>query len=312
MPKTQTGLGGFCRREYAPLQVLHSQYDFRQPVNLRAAAVRWTCQSVMELRIMPEDNRESKAQKTMIRSLIFGIGFVLLLFWLCVPPLFETRFESGGTLNNLKQIGLTLQNYHEFYDQYPPSFSTDKNGKPLLSWRVLILPQLEQENVYKQFRLDEAWDSPHNLSLLPKMPRLYHPRNQKPTDPFVTNYQVFVGPGSMFEAPGHNIQDARDGTSSTLMVVDAAEEVPWTKPVDLPYAPDKPIPALGGHFTRVRTLLWWEYDRQPGFLALFVDGSVIFLKNEIDEPTMRGLITRAGGEHVDLSPFQILPKPSRR
>src|SRR5207249_2796575 len=74
--------------------------------------------------------------------------------------------------NNLKQIGLAMHNYHDTYRHFPPQALTDKNGKPLLSWRVAVLPFIEQDNLYRQFKLDEPWDSEHNRKLLERMPKL--------------------------------------------------------------------------------------------------------------------------------------------
>jgi hypothetical protein len=190
------------------------------------------------------------------------------------------------SMNNLKQIALAMYNYHDSYRHFPPQAIYSKDGKPLLSWRVLLLPFLEQDALYRQFKLDEAWDSPHNKRLLAQMPKVY-------ADPAVeskrpeTVYQGFVGHGAFFEdKKGLPISAFTDGTSNTLMIVEAAEPVPWTKPQDLPYDPKKPLPKLGGH-------------RSGGFLAAFCDGSVHFLKQNIKESVLRALITRNGSERVD-------------
>ncbi len=76
-------------------------------------------------------------------------------------------------INNLKQIGFALHNYHETWKQFPPAAITDKNGKPLLSWRVAILPFTDHSQLHEKFHLDEPWDSPHNFALLKEMPSYY-------------------------------------------------------------------------------------------------------------------------------------------
>jgi hypothetical protein len=184
--------------------------------------------------------------------------------------------------NNLKQIALAFHNYHSVYNHFPPAAIYDKSGKPLLSWRVLILPFVEQDNLFKRFHLDEPWDSEHNKKLLDGMPKVYHAPTEKQTHR--THYLGFVGKGTVFEGKkGIQIRDIPDGTSYTVLVVEAAESVPWTKPEDLPFDPDKPLPKLGGLF-------------EGGFNAAMCDGSVRFLSSKITPQTLRSAITRNGGE----------------
>ena len=122
------------------------------------------------------------------------------------------------------------------------------------------------------------------------MPKLFADLDVNTTEP-VTVYQAFVGPGAFFEGTkGLRIADFVDGTSNTLMIVEAAKAVAWTKPEDLPYDPNKPLPKLGGHTS-------------GGFNAAFCDGSVRFLKQNIKESVLRALITRNGGELIDPNDF---------
>jgi hypothetical protein len=196
------------------------------------------------------------------------------------------------TLNNLKQLALAMHNYHATYGHLPPPAIYGKDGEPLVSWRVLLLPFLVQGNLYKQFHLDEAWDSPHNQQLLAQMPRVYaDPNVQMPQ--FATAYQIFVGPGAAFEG-GKRLSFAKDfpdGTSNTLLIVEAAKPVPWTKPEDLPYDPNKPLPKLGGH-------------TPSGFPVVFCDNAVYLLKPNVKEALLRALITRNGGERIDPGEFR--------
>jgi hypothetical protein len=197
--------------------------------------------------------------------------------------------------NNLKQIALALHSFHDAHKALPPPAILSKDGKPLLSWRVAILPYIEQAPLYMQFKLDEPWDSPHNKKLLESMPNVYAPVGVKPKEPHATFYQVFTGPGTgmesqrvpgaLFGARGPSLPRFLDGTANTLLVVEAGEAVPWTKPDDLPYDAKKPPPKLGGMF-------------KDGFHAAFGDGSVRFFR-QVDEATLRALITRNGGEVID-------------
>src|SRR5262249_40256468 len=100
--------------------------------------------------------------------------------------------------NNLKQIGLALHNYHDTMGNFPPAAIVDEQGNRLLSWRVAILPYIEQVELYKQFKLDEPWDSDHNKKLIAKMPKTYALPN-KMSKPGETHYRVFVGNGALFD-----------------------------------------------------------------------------------------------------------------
>jgi RNA polymerase sigma factor (sigma-70 family) len=196
--------------------------------------------------------------------------------------------------NNLKRIALALHNYHDTNGTFPPPAIYDKSGKPLLSWRVLILPYIEQDNLYKQFRLDETWDSEHNKKLLEQMPRDYAPVGERRTESDRTYYQALVGTGAAFEPrKALGLKDFLDGTSNIIIVVEAETPVPWTKPEDLPYVPDQALPKLGGLFG-------------GDFHVLFADGSVQFVSRKADESVLRSAITRAAGEvSVDRSKLSV-------
>jgi hypothetical protein len=208
-----------------------------------------------------------------------------------VPAVQKTRMASRRiqSQNNLKQIGLAMHNYHDTFQRFPPAALSDKNGKPLLSWRVAILPFIEQDALYRQFKLDEPWDSEHNKKLLEQMPKIYAPVNAKAGEKYETYYQGFAGKGTVFE-PGEKINFASitDGPSNTIMVVEAGDAVPWTKPEDLPFDSDKALPKLGGEFPDVIN-------------AAFCDGSVHTIeKKKIDDKVLRWLILRNSGQNKSL------------
>jgi hypothetical protein len=192
------------------------------------------------------------------------------------------------SLNNLRQISLAIIQYTDTHKHLPPPVVFSPEGKPLYSWRVLLLPFLGEDNLHGRFHLDEPWDSTHNKQFLSRIPSVYAPvrRAALPGD---TYYQVFVGPGTAFEGvrPLRYPDDFPDGASKTLLVVEAGEPVPWTKPGDLLYDPVKPLPALGGLFR----------DR---FNCAFADCSVFAMPRQTSEETIRALITRNGGEKVEL------------
>jgi RNA polymerase sigma factor (sigma-70 family) len=212
--------------------------------------------------------------------------------------------EDGATLraraqsvNNLKMLALAMHNFasNSAETRFAPA-AIRKDGKPLLSWRVALLPYLDEKALYAKFHLDEPWDSPHNKTLLNEMPTIYAPviRTDEPRG--ATYYQVFTGPGALFEDPlGPKLLDIKDGTSNTVMVAEAGSPVPWTKPEDMEVNNKKPLPALGRLF-------------RDGFNAAFADGSVRFLRASLNPKVIRALITSQGGEAI--TPDQLdVPNP---
>jgi hypothetical protein len=186
---------------------------------------------------------------------------------------------------------LAFQNYHATKGQFPPAAVCGQDGKPLYSWRVVILPFIEQDGLYNEFHLDEPWDSPHNIKLVERMPRTYAlpPRIAKRmgVPPGHTVIHVFHGKGAAFEGDqGLRIADFTDGLSNTILVIEAGEPVPWTKPEEIEYDPDQPLPYL-----------------RPPFKDLIRlglgDGSARFIQpSKLSEATFRGIITRNGGEKL--------------
>jgi prepilin-type processing-associated H-X9-DG protein len=197
-------------------------------------------------------------------------------------------------------IGLALRSYEESYHCLPPAAVTDKTGQKLYSWRVLLLPYLEQTGLYRDFRPDEPWDSPHNGPLQEEW-HPYRPLLGSSEPPMLTRYQVFVGPGIPFGQPKRPLKEV---PGNTILVVEAAEPVPWSKPADLNYDPAGPLPRLGCVFSKPVRFRGYELYRTAGFNALFADGSVRFLRQDINEAVLRSLITGVGSEHVDFSKLE--------
>ena len=193
--------------------------------------------------------------------------------------------------DNLKQIAAALLAYKDAHaHRLPPPAALDKDGKPLYSWRVLILPYLGEKKLFKQFNLKEQWDSPHNRRLLEKMPTVYAPPGQskvkdKTKAPVATYYQVFVGNGAGFVGGESLLYPASfpDGLANTIMLAEAARAVPWSKPADLDYELNKPLPQLGAFFP-------------DAFHVAMFNGSVLNFKKDFDPKEMQNVITRAGNE----------------
>ncbi len=201
-----------------------------------------------------------------------------------LPP--PTAKELNTSRNNLLQIGLAGHNYHVVFGVMPQD-SLDANGNPLLSWRVHLLPYLEEDILFKEFKLDEAWDSEHNKKLVEKLPRVYAPVRVK-AEKGHTFYRGFSGgeaPAKAMFEPGAKLRivNITDGTSNTAWVVEAWNPTVWTKPGDLPFDIKKELPKLGGLF-------------EGEFHVLRCDGSVARVKKDFDKDAFKKMITRAGGE----------------
>ncbi|OWK34457.1 hypothetical protein FRUB_10428 [Fimbriiglobus ruber] len=205
---------------------------------------------------------------------------------LLLPAIQKVRGSAAQaqSTNNMKQIALAMHNYHDTYGGFPAAAIPDKNGKPLLSWRVAILPFIEQTALYNQFKLDEPWDSEHNKKLIPLMPKIYaDPRG--PIEMGKTHYKVFVGKEAGFDwKEKHKFTDYPDGTSNTIMAVAGGDPVVWTQPDDIEFDSKKPLPDLTKPFGNI--------------LAAMFDGSVRVLNPKISKETLKAAITRNGGEVI--------------
>jgi hypothetical protein len=208
--------------------------------------------------------------------------------------------------NNLRQLGIALHIYHDTYGSFPPAYIADANGRPMHSWRVLLLPFLEQENLYKQYRFDEPWDGPNN-GLLAKMYPEMHPY-RCPSDPDtdppsgMTSYLAVVGPETVWPgAKAISLAKIKDGASNTLLVVESHNTgIHWMEPRDL-HTTQMPMQVNPTQGQGICSCHGAYQDQGRGTMAQFVrcDGSVSALDNDTPPATLRALLTIAGGEEVD-------------
>ncbi|MBA4104902.1 MAG: hypothetical protein C0485_04010 [Pirellula sp.] len=216
-----------------------------------------------------------------------------------IPQLRVSRQAAARNeaMNSLKQLGLAAHLYETKARSFPPSVFYGKSSHGDLnksgdnaadvprSWRVELLPFLGQEELYKQYRLDQPWDSEANLAVLRKMPDVFRSPNDKPASTNAS-YFAIAGPGTVFDGKeGTPVAEIRDGLSNTLLLVEAKRDIPWTKPEDIAYAADQPVPALGG----------W---RPSEFLVTMCDGSVhpVYNAQGIDKNFLRPWIGKADGQ----------------
>lgn len=199
----------------------------------------------------------------------------------------RTAARRAQSQNNLKQLMIAMHNYHDAYKHFPAAVVIGPDGKTPHSWRVALLPFVEGNQLYEQYKFDEPWDSENNKKVLEKTPPVFrHPAaDANSTD---ASYFVLTGDTTIFSGTqGAELNDIRDGTSNTIAIVEAQRSIPWTKPEDIPYDPAKPLPKLGGYEPNV-------------FEAAFGDGSVHAIAQNIDQGMLRALFTKAGGELIEL------------
>ncbi len=213
-----------------------------------------------------------------------------------VPAIGQARVAARHSqgANNLKQIGLAFHIFHDAMGYFPSDIVDKKTGKPLLSWRVAILPYIEQNALYQQFKLDEPWDSEHNLKLAKTLIKVYQAPTQKErTDAkgnVLTHYMAFTGKGTLY--PGGKklkMADVTDGLSNTILCVESKSPGIWTKPADIPFDAEKDFPALDSVVGLTPS----------GFHALLGDGSVRLFKFDLDRKTMKLLIMPADGNPIN-------------
>ncbi len=223
-------------------------------------------------------------------SVPVGVGGFLFLVGNPFARVMEAA-ERAVSNNNMKQIGIAMSSHELQNGSYPAGAIYGKqDGKPKLSWRVALLPALGHEQLYRKFHLDEPWDSPHNLTLLPQMPPVYAAPASRGQPPDHTFYRIFHAQDPL-KAPlvdmpvFMGMQEVKEtqfirGKTNTIMVVEAAESVPWTKPDELPFPVSGQVePLLGG-------------ASEKGYHVLFADGHVsYYLKGTVSDRALKAAIT---------------------
>jgi hypothetical protein len=206
------------------------------------------------------------------------------------------RAREAAEMSNLKQLSLAMLSYESATNKLPTDI-TGPDGKPLMSWRVRLLPYMEEQGLYAQFHMDEPWDSEHNLPLLDQVPQVL----RSPSSEYLgnrTRILALKGDDTLFPMTKElGIRNITDGTSNTLSFVEASPEaaVEWTRPADIDFNGSKPFAGVA----------------QPSgsFLAAFCDGHVQRLSLGIGRENMKALATREGGEAVGYDAIDVEPAP---
>ncbi|NLS92374.1 MAG: DUF1559 domain-containing protein [Planctomycetaceae bacterium] len=223
-------------------------------------------------------------------------GLLAVLQCVTTRPLARLSIEQTAK-ERLQKIVFGMHRWHDEHRTFPRQANYDTNGKPLLSWRVHLLPYLGDPyaGLCAQFHLNEPWDSEHNLKLIKKMPDIYVTPGSKVAREGRTCFVRPIGSEtSCLPDKAISIRDIPDGTSTTIAVIEVDDEhaVPWTKPADLDYDPENPTKALGGHL-------------EGAVFSAFCDGAPYVHRKLIYDPKrigdLRKVFARADGEPVDFS-----------
>jgi hypothetical protein len=224
---------------------------------------------------------------------VIGAAGVLAMIMLLFPgtrrP--KPRPNRAGPDVRLARLAMAINDYGTLNKRYPPRAVCAGDGTPLLSWRVLVLPLLGEEKLFAEFRLNEAWDSPHNRALLSRRPDVFDHPHRFDLPPTHTAYLSLMGPGAVIhDAPaGLALGEAPDGMVHTAILAETAKgDVPWTKPSDI----DIELHPRIGDPHGVSGLLG------DGAFVAFLDTKSVFLPSRCPPELLRAMVSASGGEHV--------------
>ncbi|MFO1008221.1 MAG: DUF1559 domain-containing protein [Planctomycetaceae bacterium] len=191
----------------------------------------------------------------------------------------------------LNQLHLALNNYYEEYGTFPPAYVVDENGRPMHSWRALILPYADAMREYKEYDFSEPWDGPNNSKLANRMPNMFRSCTESESKSF-TNFVVLSGPGTAFpDSQSTKLDDFKDGAENTILLTEIKDsKIPWLAPIDLPA--DEAVKAWGDPNQVGISCVPW---RRP--LVVFANrGTAFVLGKDLRPEALRALTTVAGGE----------------
>ncbi|PHR93508.1 MAG: hypothetical protein COA78_32740 [Blastopirellula sp.] len=197
---------------------------------------------------------------------------------------------------NLEQIGKALHNYHASHGSFPPAYLADDSGKPMHSWRVLLLPFMNEQALYKQYNFNEPWDGPNNIQLLDQMPEVYACPTSHSHHQGCSSYVAVLGPKTVWPgAASTSFAEITDGTEATLMLVEINEScTPWLEPKDISYEKalmtfaSTDTTKMNGH---VRESYLSYYSR--GHHALLADGRSCFVPYEVEPQILEAMLGKA-------------------
>jgi hypothetical protein len=236
---------------------------------------------------------------------IFVILMGLMLTCLLLPAIQRvgTPYSIGRCQNNLHNLALALQQYETDNGCFPPAYIADADGKPIHSWRVLLLPYLEERILYREYRFDEPWDGPNNSALAAKVDRVFCYDCPRSNNSGETSYVAVIGPQTMWPgAKSTKMSDIKDGTPNTIMLVEVHNSgIHWMEPRDLDLSQmDMAINSPNGPSISSGHIGGWAH-------VVFVSGQTRAIDNNAPPKAIRAALTIAGGEK-DVLPASRIPK----
>lgn len=222
---------------------------------------------------------------------LIACGGIMLALLLPALQVARSAARKAQSTNNLKQIGLALLTYESKYGTFPPAYIADENGKPMHSWRVLILPFMEQQALYDQYDFNEPWDGPNNRRLHDVMMPAFVDPNSPDDSSMYTSYVVITGEKTMFPgAEAVSMRDVPDGLSSTILVTTIGEsDIIWCEPRDIEF--DSMSFAINDpEFESISS------DGPGPVPVLFGDGRVTQVDENIQEDVVKSMILRDDGK----------------
>jgi hypothetical protein len=232
--------------------------------------------------------------KKRTRYLIAAIVVLLagVAAWLTARRAIQHARDDVACTHRLKCLGLAIQDYHTRHGTLPPAFVADADGKPMHSWRVLILPFLEERELYESYDFSEPWDSPNNRLLIERMPPVFSSPFSS-AEPGRTSFAAVVGPSTVWPgAEAITLDDIGDRSPETIFLVEIADsDIAWTEPRDVP------IDGLLDPTRTVNRLYNEGRDDRTGWCMLG-DANARRLPPRSDEKLTRALLTKSAGDYV--------------
>lgn len=227
-----------------------------------------------------------------------GLAVLVCVLWRAVDFAHQAGLHSACSCP-LGSLHLAMQNYHAVHGHFPPAYLTDTDGTPIHSWRVLVLPYVEEQQLYDAYSFDEPWNGPNNIRLAHKMPKLYRCPSEPESDS-MTNYVVIVGKDTAFpfDQPTSS-EDFRDGRANTILVAEVADsDILWTEPRDL-------ATSTMSFSVNHESLPSISSARRRGPLVNTAGPTTSYsLSQDLDPETLRAFSTIAAGDEISMVKFR--------